>query len=103
MNSKPAARPPRLRRSLLASGIAISIVAIGAPIAFAQVAEVVVTARKREENVQNIPVAVTALSGKDIQKFNLSSVEDVAEQTPQLIIARGSSGSGADVSLRGIG
>jgi outer membrane receptor protein involved in Fe transport len=103
MNSKAAARPSRLRRSLLASGIAISIVAVGAPIAFAQVAEVVVTARKREENVQNIPVAVTALSGKDIQKFNISSIQDVATQTPQLVIARGSSGSGADISLRGIG
>jgi iron complex outermembrane receptor protein len=103
MNSTPTARPSRLRRSLLASGIAISIVAIGAPIAFAQVAEVVVTARKREENVQNIPVAVSAVSGKDIQKFNLSTVEDVAQQTPQLVIARGSSGSGADISLRGIG
>ena len=103
MNSKAAARPSRLRRSLLASGIAVSIVAVGAPIAFSQVAEVVVTARKREENVQNIPVAVTAISGKDIEKFNISSVQDVATQTPQLIIARGSSGSGADISLRGIG
>jgi iron complex outermembrane receptor protein len=103
MNSKPAAKPSRLRRSLLASGIAISLVAIGAPIAFAQVAEVVVTARKRDENVQNIPVAVTSVSGKQLEKFNITSVEDVAQQTPQLIIARASSGSGADISLRGIG
>src|ERR1700680_4766298 len=97
------ARPRGLGKFLTTTGIAVALVAIGAPIAFGQVAEVVVTARKREENVQNIPVAVTALSGKDIQKFNISSVEDVAQQTPQLIIARGSSGSGADVSLRGIG
>ncbi len=103
MYSRAAARQSRLRKSLLASGLAISIVAVGAPIAFAQVAEVVVTARKREENVQNIPVAVTSVSGKQIEKFNITSVQDVAQLTPQLIIARGSSGSGADISLRGIG
>ena len=73
------------------------------PVTHAQVAEVVVTARKREENVQNIPVAVTAISGKDIEKFNLNTIEDVAGRTPQLIITRGSSGSGADITMRGIG
>jgi iron complex outermembrane receptor protein len=99
----PVAGVLRLREHLRVAAVSVLLVAIGAPLAFSQVAEVVVTARKREENVQNIPVAVTALSGKDIQKFNLSSVEDVAEQTPQLIIVRGSSGSGADISLRGIG
>ena len=95
--------PRGLEKLLASTGVAVALVAIIAPMAFSQVAEVVVTARKREENVQNIPVAVTALSGKDIQKFNLTSVEDVAQSTPQLVISRGSSGSGADISLRGIG
>jgi outer membrane receptor protein involved in Fe transport len=82
---------------------ALAIFAADISIGHAQVAEVVVTARKREENVQNIPVAVTPISGAQVEKFNLTSVEDVAQQTPQLIIARGSSGSGADISMRGIG
>ncbi len=82
---------------------AAAIVAIDAPAVRGQVAEVVVTARKREENVQNIPVAVTAVSGRQIQQYHLTTVEDVALKTPQLIISRGSSGSGADITLRGIG
>ncbi len=100
-------RPPGAHRSLTRGGIivaaALAIFAADLPRAHAQVAEVVVTARKREENVQNIPVAVTAISGQQVQQYNLSAVEDVQEQTPQLIIARGSSGSGADISMRGIG
>ena len=103
MHFEPTAGPSGLRKLLTATGIAIAVVAFGAPVTFAQVAEVVVTARKREENVQNIPVAVTNVSGKDIEKFNITSIQDVATATPQLIIARGSSGSGADISLRGIG
>ncbi|MDB5483426.1 MAG: tonB dependent receptor family protein [Caulobacteraceae bacterium] len=101
------ARPPGADRSLTRAGVIVAVAmamfAADLPRAHAQVAEVVVTARKREENVQNIPVAVTAISGDQVQQYNLTRVEDVQEQTPQLIIARGSSGSGADISMRGIG
>lgn len=86
---------------LAGGGFAIALA--GVTVAKAQVAEVVVTARKRDENIQNIPVAVTAISGADVAKFNLTTVEEVANRTPQLIITRGSSGSGADITLRGIG
>jgi iron complex outermembrane recepter protein len=82
---------------------ALAVFAADLPRAHAQVAEVVVTARKREENVQNIPVAVTAISGNQVAAYNLTSVLDVQEQTPQLIIASSSSGNGADISMRGIG
>ncbi len=92
----------RLKAGLLA-GAAIGLALIDAAPVSAQVAEVVVTARKREENIQNIPVAVTAISGAQVEAFNLTSVEQVASQTPQLIIARGTSGSGADITMRGIG
>ena len=102
---RPNVRPvaPSLPRSILVGAAAIALVASEAPMTHAQVAEVVVTARKRDENVQNIPVAVTAISGKDVERFNLTSVEDVAGKTPQLIVSRGSSGSGADITMRGIG
>lgn len=101
--SRPLGAERRLTRAGVIVATALAMVAADLPRAHAQVAEVVVTARKREENVQNIPVAVTALSGDQVQQYNLTAVQDVAEQTPQLIIARGSSGSGADISVRGIG
>jgi outer membrane receptor protein involved in Fe transport len=87
----------------LLGATALALVTVDVATAYAQVAEVVVTARKRDENIQNIPVAVTAISGAVVEKFNLTTVEDVANRTPQLIISRGSSGSGADITMRGIG
>ena len=102
-------RPVRNRRHrgfraallLLSASAAFLTIDIGT--AVAQIETVVVTARKREENVQNIPVAVSVLSGEQLQNYNMTSLEKVSASTPQLIIARGSSGSGADISLRGIG
>jgi outer membrane receptor protein involved in Fe transport len=65
--------------------------------------EIIVTARKRDENVQNIPVAVTAITSEQLVNRNIRSIEQVAVSTPQLIVARGSAGSGANLSIRGIG
>lgn len=71
--------------------------------AFAELEEIVVTARKREESIQNIPVAVTVLSAEELDRRSLRSLEQIAASTPELVIARGTSGSGATISLRGIG
>jgi iron complex outermembrane receptor protein len=65
--------------------------------------EVIVTARKRQENIRDIPVAVTAVSQEKLDKYDLRSIEAIAASIPQLSVVRGSSGSGATISLRGIG
>ncbi len=65
--------------------------------------DIVVTARKRAESSQDIPVSVTALSGERVAKYDLSNLEKVASTVPQLSIARASNGSGAQIVLRGIG
>ena len=71
--------------------------------AHADLEEITVTARKREENIQNIPVAVTVLSGEELDRLSLRSLEQIASSKPEIVIARGSSGSGATISARGIG
>ncbi len=65
--------------------------------------EIVVTARKRVESLQNIPVAVSALSAEQIERRDLTSLEKIAATTPQFTVGRTSSGSGAQMSMRGIG
>ncbi|WP_313802968.1 TonB-dependent receptor [Sphingobium sp.] len=65
--------------------------------------DIIVTARKRQESAQNIPVAVTALSSDELVNRNIRTIEQVATSVPQFTVARGSSGSGANLSLRGIG
>lgn len=104
----------RMFRVLLLSASAATLVAAALPAHAADAAaaatgggntleEVIVSARKRDENIQNIPVAVTAISAKQLDHYSLRSIEEISANTPQLSVTRGSSGSGATISLRGIG
>ncbi|MEK9996177.1 MAG: hypothetical protein VW664_07610, partial [Halieaceae bacterium] len=46
--------------------------------------EVVVTARKREESLQNVPVAVSALSPSQIEQSGVLTIVDVAKLVPNV-------------------
>jgi iron complex outermembrane recepter protein len=65
--------------------------------------EIVVTARKREETAQSVPVSVTAISEEVILRRDITSIEKIAAATPNLNVGRASNGSGAQLTLRGIG
>jgi iron complex outermembrane receptor protein len=51
------------------------------------VEEIVVTARKREERLLDIPVAVSAMTARDIETLNLASLMDVTAVTPGFYIS----------------
>jgi iron complex outermembrane receptor protein len=67
--------------------------------------EVVVTAQKRQENQQDVPIAITAFSGDQIREMGFSNALEVASQTPNFKIG-GLGGSTATVTpwlnIRGI-
>lgn len=65
--------------------------------------DIVVTARKRTESAQSVPIAVTAISARTIEQRDLSSIEKIANATPELSVGHASNGSAAEVTLRGIG
>ncbi len=65
--------------------------------------EIIVTARKRSESAQSIPVAVTAISAETINRRDLTSIEKIAAATPNLNVAHAPTGPGAQITLRGIG
>ena len=65
--------------------------------------EVVVTARKREESLQDAPLTMQAFSRERVEKFDLTSIERLQSATPNLYVARVSNGSGAQITMRGIG
>lgn len=65
--------------------------------------EVIVTARKREESLQDAPLSVSAISQERIEKMDVTSLEKIAALTPQFFVGRSSNGSGAQMTLRGIG
>src|ERR1700733_10152568 len=47
-------------------------------------AEVVVTARKREENLQDVPLSVDVFTKKDMQNLGISGFDDYAEKVPSI-------------------
>ncbi|WP_457395390.1 TonB-dependent receptor plug domain-containing protein, partial [Roseateles sp. P5_E1] len=65
---------------------------------------VTVTARKREETLQSVPVAVTAFTADALDKLNVEDLSDLDALVPNLTIyaARGSS-STVTAYIRGIG
>jgi iron complex outermembrane receptor protein len=65
---------------------------------------ITVTARKREETLQDVPVAVTAFTPETLDKLNIRDIGDLGAQVPNLTIyaARGST-STATAYIRGIG
>jgi iron complex outermembrane recepter protein len=64
--------------------------------------EIVVTARKREERAQDVPVVVTTMGREQLDRYDVVDITEVAEMTPQLIATEASSGAGGTISLRGI-
>ena len=48
----------------------------------AQLEEIVVTARKREERLQDLPLSVTAIDAAQIERQGIRNLEDIAQFTP---------------------
>ncbi len=83
-----------LRHLPLAS--AISAVLAGAPVAYAQKAEstggleeVVVTAQKKSENMQDVPVAITAFGTEKLEDLNIQNLDDYVKYLPSVNFSRG--------------
>ncbi len=92
---------------LRTSGIA-ALVFGGMTPALAQTADtedaddtIIVTARRVVEKSQEIPVAVTAFSAKDIQRRSINELEDVAMLTPGLVFEDYSNGGFGTPTIRG--
>lgn len=64
--------------------------------------QVVVTAEKRKVNLQNAPLAVTAISGENLSKSNIVNLAGLNGEVPGLSIAK-SSGYETVVTVRGVG
>ena len=64
--------------------------------------EVVVTAQKRAQSLQQVPIAVTALSADLIEKAKIDSLDDIATRTPSFTIGQ-QSPTAPELTIRGIG
>ena len=97
----------------LAALVAIAMGAMAHP-AFAQQAQpaavesnqletVVVTANKRVEKLESVPMAISVLTEAEIQRTNIREIEDVVALTPSLTMASGTTAANNALFMRGIG
>ncbi len=65
--------------------------------------EIIVTARKRAESIQDVPVAVSAISPEQIEKGNIGRVQDLMKITPNVVMQDMAFAGGAlSASIRGL-
>ncbi len=67
--------------------------------------EVIVTARKKSENLQSVPVSITALTASQIEDSFLPDINSLDQLVPNLSMTTSTEGSGSTVQafIRGIG
>lgn len=64
--------------------------------------EVVVSAQKREQNIQDVPIAITAFTGDQLRALGVTSSFDVAEFTPGVHISGNLAGQNTQFTIRGV-
>jgi iron complex outermembrane receptor protein len=107
----------RAGRRYLPLASAISAVLAGVPSAYAQqqqagpvgaLEEVVVTAQKRSENMQDVPIAILALGTEKLEQLNVSNLDDYVKHLPSVSYSRGQGQGGngqpgsSHVYMRGV-
>lgn len=97
-----------LRSALLMSASLALMLPASAALAQAEresvgVEEVVVTAQKRAENVQDVPISVTAFSAKTLEAAGVQDVRDLRRITPNLSLSTSGQVTNTRVQIRGIG
>jgi outer membrane receptor protein involved in Fe transport len=72
-----------------------------APQRDARVAEVIVTAQRREERAQDVPISITVLDAQQLSNANISSTADLATYTPSLSANTRFGNDNASFAIRG--
>ncbi len=96
----PSLRPFGTKRSTTFISALLVSTAFTVP-AFAQIETVVVTAERKAEDIQSVPVAVTALTGADLKTKQVNSFRDLQFHVPSVTYTKSNFG-GAQFQIRGI-
>ncbi|MFQ5635766.1 MAG: TonB-dependent receptor [Gammaproteobacteria bacterium] len=92
----------RLSRYSISTAFAAALCITAQPAAAAQVLEeLVVTARKVEESLQDVPLSVTVMSGEKLSEAGVTKVEELVLYVPNVTMSE--TGIGTNIYIRGIG
>jgi iron complex outermembrane receptor protein len=66
------------------------------------IAEVTVTAQRRSESIQNVPITIQAITGDQLKQLNVVSFNDLLKYTPNVTFSGNGPGTG-NIFIRGLG
>ena len=97
----------------LALSTTIAMVLVAAPAAAQEAAaeadapfastDIIVTAQKRAQNLQDVPVAISVVSGDQLERSNVNSAEQLFQRVPTLTFRKGNTNKDSALSIRGVG
>jgi iron complex outermembrane receptor protein len=87
--------------SVVTPALAQSVPPVAAAPQDQQIADIIVTAQRRSERAQSTPLAITAVSGKDLQSSGIKSIEGLSQNIPN--VQFGGNGGDAKIFIRGVG
>ena len=65
--------------------------------------EITVVAQKREQNIMDVPVSITAITGAQIEESGIKDMFDLQQNVPGLIVGRSQTATTSNFAIRGIG
>ncbi len=68
-----------------------------------QLDTIVVTATKRSESLQTVPIAISVISGAQLEQANLNTLGAITSQTPTVNFRTGASNKDTSLFIRGVG
>jgi iron complex outermembrane receptor protein len=89
-------------RAIVASSLAFAT-AVAAADRSAVLEEVVVTAQKRAQNLQDVPISMAVFSAQTLDRSGVDDIRDLRRITPNLYIATAPQVTNTRVAIRGIG
>ncbi len=92
-----------MNRRIIAPAMGIALVLSTVAASGATIDEIVVTAQKREQNIQEVPIAITTLDGYEMRQLGYRTAADIQYQTPGLIVSYSSTNAIPNFVLRGVG
>jgi outer membrane receptor protein involved in Fe transport len=84
------------------AALAVGTALTGIAPAYAQIEEIVVTTRKRAENLQEVPIVITAFTSEAIERKGIVDLADIAKYTSGVNLDEGFSKQDTRVVIRGL-
>lgn len=104
--TKSLKRIKSIKRAMLAGASALTVGALAfGGTAFAQVDQVIVTAQKREENIQDVPISITAIPAEEVNVIlqGGGDILSLANRTPGLYAESSNGRTAPRLYIRGLG